>query len=74
MDFTGMDIISSTQFNRNDLEYIMDVAIDIENNSEKYQDLLKEKILALFFLSRHPVPDYHLVCNVEIRGNLWFLI
>lgn len=44
-----MDIISSTQFNRNDLEYIMDVAIDIENNSEKYQDLLKGKILATLF-------------------------
>lgn len=49
MDFTGKDIISSTQFNRNDLEYIMDVAIDIENNSEKYLDLLKGKILATLF-------------------------
>jgi aspartate carbamoyltransferase catalytic subunit len=50
MDFKGMNIISSNQFERKDLEYIMDVAVEIENNPTKYQDLLKGKILgALFF-------------------------
>ncbi|MHA1819009.1 MAG: aspartate carbamoyltransferase [Promethearchaeota archaeon] len=49
MDFKGLDIISALQFNREDLEFLFDKAMEIENNKEKYEALLKNKIMATLF-------------------------
>ena len=51
MIFNHKDIISAKQFTREDLEYLFDLAIKIEENKddEKYTNLLRGKILAVLF-------------------------
>lgn len=49
MDLKNMDIISAKQFKRDDLEYIMDVAVRIEKNKPQYSNALNGKILATLF-------------------------
>ncbi|MHA1341858.1 MAG: aspartate carbamoyltransferase [Promethearchaeota archaeon] len=49
MEFKGLDIISAKQFKRKDIEYMMDIAVKIEKDKEKYSDLLKGYILATLF-------------------------
>ncbi len=49
MIFNHKDIISAKQFTREELEYLFDWAIKIEENKddEKYTNLLRGKILAV---------------------------
>jgi aspartate carbamoyltransferase catalytic subunit len=49
MEFLGTSIISAKQFDRQDIEYLIDVAERIESNKNDYTDLLKGKIMATLF-------------------------
>ena len=44
-----MDIISAKQFTRKDIEKLMDLALTIENNKEKYNKALESKLMATLF-------------------------
>jgi aspartate carbamoyltransferase catalytic subunit len=48
-DFNGRDVISILDFNREELEYIMDVADDIERYIDKYRGILAGKTMAILF-------------------------
>lgn len=49
MDFLGRHIISSIDFTREEVEHLLDTAIHIENNKEKYVKIAEGKILATLF-------------------------
>lgn len=49
MDFLNNDIISAKQYSREDIEKLIDLALKIENNKEKYSNLLQGKIMAALF-------------------------
>ena len=49
MEFKGLNIISAKQFQRKEIEYILDISVKMEKNKENYSGLLKEKILASLF-------------------------
>ncbi|MHA1719392.1 MAG: aspartate carbamoyltransferase [Promethearchaeota archaeon] len=49
MDFFNSDIISAKQYSREDIEKLMNLALKIENDNEKYSRLLQGKIMAALF-------------------------
>jgi len=49
MSFNHSHLLNTKQFQKSDLEQIIDFSHDIENHPEKYQDLLKGKILSTLF-------------------------
>ncbi|MCX8161842.1 MAG: aspartate carbamoyltransferase, partial [Candidatus Bathyarchaeota archaeon] len=48
-DFNGRDILSILDFDREQLEYIMDVADDIEQHMDRYRGILTGKTMAILF-------------------------
>jgi aspartate carbamoyltransferase catalytic subunit len=49
MDFRGQDILSTKQFTREEIEYLLSVARYIEAHKERYVDLLRGKVVATLF-------------------------
>jgi len=49
MNFFNSDIISAKQYSRQDIEKLIDLALKIENDKEKYSNLLQGKIMAALF-------------------------
>ncbi|MEM2323866.1 MAG: aspartate carbamoyltransferase [Candidatus Bathyarchaeia archaeon] len=48
-DFVGRDVLSILDFNREELDYIMDVADEVERNMDAYRGLLSGKTMAILF-------------------------
>lgn len=48
-DFNGRDVLSILDFDREQLEYIMDVADDIEQCMDRYRGILSGKTMAILF-------------------------
>jgi aspartate carbamoyltransferase catalytic subunit len=49
MDFFNQSIISAKQFNREDVERLLNFAESIEKNKDKYANLLRGKVMATLF-------------------------
>ncbi|MCF2139697.1 MAG: aspartate carbamoyltransferase [Candidatus Lokiarchaeota archaeon] len=49
MEFYNMDVISAKQFERSDIETLIDLATTIEQNKKQYSQILQGKVMATLF-------------------------